>query len=180
MFSSLIDFLEPAKTRGWVLFLDPCNLSTEEVQWTTGLILWLWECPGILAKTSKVSAPKLRASAGETKPLIPWSLEIAEALLDKLSTFENTIFHDWMQHAVQRPLEPTRISYSRAKIPATLCLPLWERSWRDVLEIEAQAPPLPCEFDECCPSQNWTSEDMGEPCLPLIVFFFFSPLIDFN
>ena len=29
-----------------------------------------------------------------------------------------------MQPAVQRPLEPTRISYSRTKIPATLCLPL--------------------------------------------------------
>ena len=48
------------------------------------------------------------------------------------------------------------------------------RSWRDVLEVEAQAPPLPCEFDECCPSQNWTyrDEDMGEPCLPFGVFFF--------
>ena len=48
------------------------------------------------------------------------------------------------------------------------------RSWRDVLEVEAQAPPLPCEFDECCPSQNWTyrDEDMGEPCLPFCVFFF--------
>ena len=45
-------------------------------------------------------------------------------LLDKSNTFENTIFHDWMQPAVQRPLEPTRISYSRTKIPATLCLPL--------------------------------------------------------
>ena len=29
-----------------------------------------------------------------------------------------------LQPAVQRPLEPTRISYSRTKIPATLCLPL--------------------------------------------------------
>ena len=139
------------------------------------MILWLWECPGRLAKTSKVSAPKLRASAGETRPLRPWSLEIAEALLDKPNTFENIIFHDWMQPAVQRPLEPTRISYSRTKIPATLCLPLWQRSWRDVLEVEAQAPPLPCEFDERCPSQNWAYEDMGEPCLPLIMFFFFSP-----
>jgi hypothetical protein len=48
------------------------------------------------------------------------------------------------------------------------------------LEVEAQAPPLPCEFDECCPSQNWTfrDEDMGESCLPFGVFFF--PLIDFN
>ena len=45
-------------------------------------------------KTNKVSAPKLRASAGETRSLIPWSLEFAEALLDKSNTFENTIFHD--------------------------------------------------------------------------------------
>jgi hypothetical protein len=45
-------------------------------------------------KTNKVSAPKLRASAGETRSLIPWSLEIAEALLDKSNTFENTIFYD--------------------------------------------------------------------------------------
>ena len=115
----------PAKTRGWVLFLDPCNLSTGEVQWTTGLILWLYgNAQEGRQKTNKVSAPKLRASAGETRSLIPWSLEIAEALLDKSNTFENTIFHDWMQPAVQRPLEPTRISYSRTKIPATLCLPL--------------------------------------------------------
>ena len=48
-------------------------------------------------KTSKVSAPKLRASAGETKSLIPWSLEIAEALLDKTNAFENTIFQATLQ-----------------------------------------------------------------------------------
>ena len=29
--SSLINFLEPAKTRGWALFLDPCNLSIERL-----------------------------------------------------------------------------------------------------------------------------------------------------
>ena len=53
------------------------------------------------------------------------------------------------------------------------------RSWRDVLEVEARAPPLPCEFDGCCPSQNWTyrDQDMGEPCLPFGVFFFFPWLI---
>ena len=56
--------------------------------------LTIWECPGPTKKTNKVSAPKLRASAGETRSLIPWSLEIAEALLDKSNTFENTIFHD--------------------------------------------------------------------------------------
>ena len=67
------------------------------------------------------------------------------------------------------------------------------RSWRDVLEVEAQAPPLPCEFDECCPSQNWTyrDEDMGgtvaaisrrrggEPCLPFGVCLCFFPLASF-
>ena len=58
--SSLIDFLEPAKTRGWALFLDPCNLSTEDVQWTTGLILWLWECSGRLTKKqTKSQLPSL-------------------------------------------------------------------------------------------------------------------------
>ena len=48
-------------------------------------------------KTNKVSAPKLRASAGETRSLIPWSLEIAEALLDKSNTFGNTIFQATLQ-----------------------------------------------------------------------------------
>ena len=59
--------------------------------------LTIWECPGPTKKTNKVSAPKLRASAGETRSLIPWSLEIAEALLDKSNTFENTIFQATLQ-----------------------------------------------------------------------------------
>ena len=79
-------------------------------------------------KTNKVSAPKLRASAGETRSLIPWSLEIAEALLDKSNTFENTIFQATLRlnacYSLLSRLEPTRISYGRTKIPATLCLPL--------------------------------------------------------
>ena len=100
-------------------------------------------------KTNKVSAPKLRASAGETRSLIPWSLEIAEALLDKSNTFEKNNFPSHiaieclLQPAVKRPLEPTRTSYSRTKIPAALCLSLWQRSWRNVLEVQTQAPPLP-------------------------------------
>ena len=148
--SSLIDFLEPAKTRGWALLLDPCNFFTEDFQWTTGLVLWLWECSGRLTKkTNKVSDPKLRASAGETKSLIPWGLEIAEALLGKSNTFEkkhcpcHIAIECLLQPAVKRPLEPTRISYSRTKIPAAFCLPLWQRSWRNVLEVQTQAPPLP-------------------------------------
>ena len=200
--SSLIDFLEPAKTRGWALFLDPCNLSTEDVQWTTGLILWLWECSGRLTKkTNKVSAPKLRASAGETRSLIPWSLEIAEALLDKSNTFEKTIFQATLQlnacySLLSRDLwNPQELAIAGQRfllLYVSLCDSdpegmFWRFKPKHHLFQEL------CEFDECCPSQNWTyrDEDMGgtvaaisrrrggEPCLPFGVCLFLFPLASF-
>ena len=198
--SSLIDFLEPAKTRGWVLFLDPCNLSTGEVQWTTGLILWLYgnDQEG-RQKTNKVSAPKLRASAGETRSLIPWSLEIAEALLDKSNTFENTIFQATLQlnacySLLSRDLwNPQELAIAGQRfllLYVSLCDSdpegmFWRFKPKHHLFQEL------CEFDECCPSQNWTyrDEDMGgtvaaisrrrggEPCLPFGVCLCFFPLL---
>lgn len=42
-------------------------------------------------KTQKTGAPKLRASAGETRALVPWGLEIATALLKSDDVLENTM-----------------------------------------------------------------------------------------
>ena len=42
-------------------------------------------------KTQKLSAPKLRASAGETRALVPWGVQIAQALLDPGQVVENTM-----------------------------------------------------------------------------------------
>ena len=107
----------------------------------------------------------------------------------------NTAIECLLQPAVQRPLEFTRISYSKTKIPAALCLPLWQRSWRNLLEVQTQAPPLPgAMWIWWVLPLNWTyrDEDMGgtvaaisrrrggEPCLPFGVCLFFFPLLHSN
>ena len=152
-------------------------------------------------KTNKVSAPKLRASAGETRSLIPWSLEIAEALLDKSNTFENTIFQATLQmnacySLLSRDLwNPQELAIAGQRfllLYVSLCDSdpegmFWRFKPKHHLFQEL------CEFDECCPSQNWTyrGEDMGgtvaaisrrrggEPCLPFGVCLCFFPLASF-
>ena len=149
-------------------------------------------------KTNKVSAPKLRASAGETRSLIPWSLEIAEALLDKSSTFENTIFQATLQlntcySLLSRDLWNPQDLATAGQRFLLLYVSLSDSDpqgmfWR--FKPKHHLFQELCEFDECCPSQNWTyrDEDMGgtvaaisrrrggEPCLPFgVCLFLFSP-----
>ena len=149
-------------------------------------------------KTNKVSAPKLRASAGETRSLIPWSLEIAEALLGKSNTFENTIFQATLQlnacySLLSRDLwNPQELAIAGQRF-LLLYVSLSDSDpegmfWR--FKPKHHLFQELCEFDECCPSQNWTyrDEDMGgtvaaisrrrggEPCLPFgVCLFFCSP-----
>jgi hypothetical protein len=150
-------------------------------------------------KTNKVSAPKLRASAGETRSLIPWSLEIAEALLDKSNTFENTIFQATLQlnacySLLSRDLwNPQELAIAGQRF-LLLYVSLSDSDpegmfWR--FKPKHHLFQELCEFDECCPSQNWTyrDEDMGgtvaaisrrrggEPCLPFGVCLCFFPLL---
>lgn len=152
-------------------------------------------------KTNKVSAPKLRASAGETRSLIPWSLEIAEALLDKSNTFEKTIFQATLQlnacySLLSRDLwNPQELATAGQRF-LLLYVSLSDSDpegmfWR--FKPKHHLFQELCEFDECCPSQNWTyrDEDMGgtvaaisrrrggEPCLPFGVCFF-PPLLHSN
>ena len=152
-------------------------------------------------KTNKVSAPKLRASAGETRSLIPWSLEIAEALLDKSNTFENTIFQATLQlnacySLLSRDLwNPQELAIAGQRF-LLLYVSLSDSDpegmfWR--FKPKHHLFQELCEFDECCPSQNWTyrDEDMGgtvaaisrrrggEPCLPFGVCLCFFPLASF-
>ena len=152
-------------------------------------------------KTNKVSAPKLRASAGETWSLIPWSLEIAEALLDKSNTFENTIFQATLQlnacySLLSRDLwNPQELAIAGQRF-LLLYVSLSDSDpegmfWR--FKPKHHLFQELCEFDECCPSQNWTyrDEDMGgtvaaisrrrggEPCLPFGVCLCFFPLASF-
>ena len=110
-------------------------------------------------KTNKVSAPKLRASAGETRSLIPWSLEIAEALLDKSNTFENTIFQATLQlnacySLLSRDLwNPQELATAGQRF-LLLYVSLSDSDpegmfWR--FKPKHHLFQELCEFDECCP-----------------------------
>ena len=59
-------------------------------------------------KTSKMGSPKLRASAGEARCLVPWALQIAEAYLNKDDLLENTML------AAARCLQECYASLTRA------------------------------------------------------------------
>jgi hypothetical protein len=129
-------------------------------------------------------------------------LEIAEALLDKSNTFENTIFQATLQlnacySLLSRDLwNPQELATAGQRF-LLLYVSLSDSDpegmfWR--FKPKHHLFQELCEFDECCPSQNWTyrDEDMGgtvaaisrrrggEPCLPFGVCLFFFPLLHSN
>ena len=145
---------------------------------------------GMLRKTDKKQTKS-------QLPSLEHLLEKPEALLDKYNTFENTIFQATLQmnacySLLSRDLwNPQELATAGQRF-LLLYVSLSDSDpegmfWR--FKPKHHLFQELCEFDECCPSQNWTyrDEDMGGtvaaisrrrgggPCLPFGVCLFFPP-----
>lgn len=122
-------------------------------------------------KTQKASAPKLRASAGETRALIPWGLQIAQALLNREDSFENTVLqaavhlntcYEMLARANYNALDLAHAGRQFLLLYVSLSgFDENEMFWR--FKPKHHLFQELTEYDKCNPSQNWTyrDEDFG-------------------
>ena len=83
----------------------------------------------------KLTSPKLRASAGELRSLVPWLLELAECTLDKTGSFENMVLAA-TKHLVSMYQCLSRDTHSPADIASNcrkILLLYVELAWRNML-----------------------------------------------
>ena len=113
-----------------------------------------------------MTSPKLRASAGELRSLVPWLLELAECTLDKTDSFENMVLAATkhlvsMYQCLSRDTHPPADMASNCRKILLLYVELEKHAIDGLWKFKPKfhmAQEL-CEFDLANPALTWAYRD---------------------